>query len=219
MKKVLLIILGILATIGMILIETVLKPDYLMKSILKVAVFGGTILLYCVFCKVKLTEALNLKKPEKAKSLFLFIGVAYVAVLVAFFVCKNFIDLSNIKENLLQKEGLTKSNCIFVFLYIILCNSFLEESFFRGFLFHGLRDNRVASYLVSSFLFAVYHIGIIDGWFDFWIMLVCILGLMLAGAFLSFVSEKYKSLFANYVVHGTANLAINTIGVYMIFFM
>ena len=55
--------------------------------------------------------------------------------------------------------------------------------------------------------------------FNSGILLVCILGLMIAGMFLSYVSERYRSLLANYIVHGTANLAINTIGIYMIFFM
>lgn len=218
-KKLWIMIPGVLACVGMCLIETVLRPEYFVKSILKIALFFGTILLYCAVCRVKISEALNLKKPVKAKSLLIFIGIAYVTVLAAFFICKNFINLSNIQENLLNKEGLTKQNCIFVFAYIIVCNSFLEESFFRGYLFHGLSENKPLAYLFSSFLFAVYHIGIVDGWFNFGILLVCILGLMIAGMFLSYVSERYRSLLANYIVHGTANLAINTIGIYMIFFM
>lgn len=217
-KEWLILAMGALACIAMSLIETVWKPVYFVKSALKVVIFLGTIGAVCVCTRTPIRELLNIRKPKKAKTLFWFLGLSYVAIIAGFFLFKNMIDLDALRQSLLDKEGLTKRNCLYVFSYIILCNSFLEESFFRGFLFRGLKKNRRAAYLLSSLLFALYHIGIVGSWFNPLVLVVCIIGLMLAGIVLDFVSEHYDSLFASYAVHACANLAINTIGVYMIFF-
>ena len=96
----------------------------------------------------------------KIRMLFFFVGMT-----AAFFIFKRFIDLDGIRESLIAKENLTKSNCLFVFAYIILCNSFLEESFFRGFL-SGIFPNKLVGTIVSAAVFSVYHIGIFVTWFN-----------------------------------------------------
>lgn len=218
-KEMLTVFFGIIAVAIMSYVETVIKPGYLLKSVTKVIVFAGSIIVYCLINKSNPVKLLNIKKPVRAKSLFLFVGLAYCTIIGAFFVLKNFIDLSTIKDNLVAKEGLTKDNCLYIFIYIILINSFLEESFFRGFMFRGLKNNRLLAYLISSLFFALYHIGIVDGWFNPFLFVLCIVGLMIAGMMLDYVCEKYDSLLTSWLVHATANLAINTIGIYLIFFM
>ena len=71
----------------------------------------------------------------------------------------------------MAKEQLTKENCLFVFAYIALCNSFLEEAFFRGFLTESFRRAGCpkAGVVCSALLFAVqilvvYHFSpLVDG--------------------------------------------------------
>lgn len=209
--------IGICACAFMIFIETKLQPGYAIKSILKVLFFFGSIIVYCLFNKISIKELLNLKRMEKGKSLILFVLLSYFTIVVGFFIFKNLMDLNTIKQSLLQKEGLTKQNCLFVFTYIIFCNSFIEESFFRGFIFHGLKDHKLTSYLISGLLFAAYHIGIVGSWFNPLLLVICIGGLAICGMVLDYVCQRYDSLLASYLVHGVANLAINTIGVYLIF--
>ena len=120
-------------------------------------------------------------------------------------------------DALTAKEHLTRENFWIVFLYIIVVNSFLEEAFFRGFLFHAFQPfGTLRAYLAGSFLFAVYHIGIVSGWFGPLMMILCILGLMGAGLFLQYIEEKNDTLLASWMVHAFANLAINTVGTIVI---
>jgi len=216
-RAVQIISIAVIACLAMSYIETSLQPGYLIKSICKVILFGGGILMYCFITKQSVSKALNIKRIEHAKSLVLFVLLAYFTIVIGFFLFKGWMDLASIKESLVQKEGLTKQNCLFIFTYIIFCNSFLEESFFRGFIFKGFKENKLVAYLLSGLLFDLYHIGIVGSWFNPLLLIVCIGGLAIAGMVLDFVCEKYDSLLASYLVHGVANLAINTIGVYLIF--
>lgn len=120
-----------------------------------------------------------------------------------------------IRERLMAKEGLTRQNCLLVFAYIILVNSFLEEAFFRGFLGHSLPKPRGIAF--GSLAFAVYHIGILDSWMNAGLLLLMTAGLVAVGAVLQCICDRYDSLAASWIVHGCANLAINAIGCYVMF--
>lgn len=134
-------------------------------------------------------------------------------------IFRNGIDLDQIRNNLMNKEHLTRQNCLYIFAYIILVNSFIEEAFFRGFIYHLFEtDNRKnVGVIVSAILFALYHIGIVSNWFNPLIFVICIAGLAGCGMILQWVSMKFGTLKASWLIHGCANLAINTIGVIMIF--
>ena len=190
----------VLVALGIVLYtEQVIKPVYFIKSAVKVASFGGAVLLYALLSGQKLRDIIRLHKPKKLFLLF-----------------RSQLDLASIRESLVTKEGLTKRNCFFVFAYIILVNSFLEESFFRGFV-SGLIPNRKVGFPVSAVLFSLYHIGIIGGWFHPAILALCIAGLAVVALFLQYLLERYHSVVASYLVHASANVAINTIGALMIF--
>ena len=133
-----------------------------------------------------------------------------------FFIFKNQIEWSGIKESLVGKEGFTRQNCLFAFAYIIIFNSFLEEAFFRGFL-SGIFTKKWVGYIISAVLFSAYHIGIVGGWFTIPIFLICIFGLVLVALFLQWLNNHYKTIVANWLVHASANIAINIIGTLLIF--
>ncbi len=196
--------------------EQVLKPGYWIKSAVKVASFGGAILLYVLLSKKKPCEVINLHKPKSIRKLLLCIALFFVGIIVLFLLFKSRIDMASIRQSLVTKEGLTRKNCFFVFAYIIIVNSFLEEAFFRGFL-SGIIPNKKAGYPVSALLFSLYHIGIIGSWFHPLILLLCIVGLAAVGLFLQFLSVRYRSVAAGWIVHASANVAINTIGALLIF--
>ena len=140
----------------------------------------------------------------------------FLGIGILFALLKNQIDLSSIKESLIAKENLTKSNCLFVFAYIIIVNSFLEESFFRGF-FYSLFENKKVGAVISGLVFSLYHIGIVITWFNPFVFALCIIGLAIVGMFLQWLSSKYQSIMASWITHACANIAINTIGALMIF--
>ena len=213
------VLLSITAVVFLSFIESILKPSYLVKSILKILCFAGSVFFYSFAYKEDIFSLIHLKKKMPDKKLIFFLLFVYAGIILLFFLLKERIDLSAIRRSLLEKEGLNKDNFLFIFSYIILCNSFLEEAFFRGFLIEVFKKEGLykAGSMYSAILFALYHIGIVANWFQPLVFLLCIVGLSLAGLFLEWICERNDTLLASYAVHAFANLAINTIGTFMMF--
>jgi len=68
----------------------------------------------------------------------------------------------------------------------------------------------------SSLAFSLYHVAIISAWFNIWIFILIIVGLMFVGYIFNYITEKLDSFLASWIVHIFANLAINTIGFMML---
>ena len=210
-------LIGLAVIAFMIQTEQAWQPAYFIKSLVKLAVFAGAVFLYMFISREILTDVLHITRNPVSKKLILFMIGVYLFVVAGFFLLKGQLDPDRIRESLFAKEHLTRQNFLFVFAYIIVVNSFLEEAFFRGFLFHALKPaGKGFAYTVSSALFAVYHIGIVANWFQPLIFVLCIAGLLGAGIFLQYIEQKNDNLLASWIVHASANLAINTIGTFLI---
>ncbi|MBQ6655051.1 MAG: CPBP family intramembrane metalloprotease [Erysipelotrichaceae bacterium] len=216
-KETLMGLLLALAAIAVVLItEQLIKPGYFIKSAVKLACFGGAIIIYSVITGKKITSVIFLRRLKDARPLILSVLFCFFGMAAAFLIFRSQLDLVNIRDNLMAKENLTRENCLYVFAYIIIVNSFLEESFFWGFISH-LLENRRLGFLLSALLFALYHIGIVSGWFNPLIFLICIGGLALVGLFLQWLAEHFGSIAGSWIAHGSANVAINIIGALLIF--
>ena len=207
---------ALIAAALVFLTEQIIKPSYAVKSAIKLICFLNAITLYCAFCKKKFSDVIRLRRIMNIKTILVYMLVFFIGTAAAFILAYGRLDLENIRQSLISKENLTKENCIFVFLYIIFCNSFLEESFFRGFV-TGLFENKRLGSVISAVMFSLYHIGIFITWFDPLIFALCIVGLTAVGLFLQWLSDKYDSILASYITHACANVAINTVGVLLIF--
>ena len=220
MKKKLLILPTLLgfACIIMALIELVLVPPYFIKSIYKLILFMSIPFLFAKCTKsVNVTACLKIKSK---KQLFYSLGlglIVYFVIIIAFFVIKGFIDLDTISSELQKTLNINDSNFIFVAIYIALVNSLLEEFFFRGFAFFSLKNThgRLFAYVVSSLLFALYHIAIMANWFNIILTTLLIFGLFATGLFFNWINEKNENIYNSWCLHICANLAINTIGLSM----
>lgn len=216
-SKIIVIVSGAAIAV-MFFIERFMQPGYIVKSLCKLVLFGGTILF---LKKSDNTPAVIHKKAYDIQKLKLcaLLGIGtYVLIIAGYFLLADFIDAKQITDNLLAKENITAQNFIFVALYISFINSLLEESFFRGMLFLKLGStwNRRAAFILSAFLFSVYHIGIMTSWFSP-MMFVLIVGLLfIAGLVLNLFCEWGKSFVASWVIHIAANFSINTIGFIML---
>lgn len=215
---VLAVVLSTFAVGILMYIEAVIQPAYLIKSLWKIFIFSLVVLIYSRITREKIPDLLRIRKKLPSGKLILFMVFAYLFILGVYFLLQNRIDLSAIKSSLFQKEGLTRNNFILIFSYIIVVNSFLEEALFRGFLYtvFAHRNHPVSGAVFSSLLFAVYHLGIVFTWFDPLILILCIAGLAGAGLFLQYICIREDNLIACWFVHACANLAINTIGAFMI---
>ena len=200
-------------------VEYVLMLPYLYKSLVKVLLTLGLVGIACAVRKQEPSEVLFLYGMKPAGKLFLLMGIMFAGVWVGFLLLRGSLDLSLIRERLMAKEGLTKQNCLYVFGYIIIVNSFLEEAFFRGFLGHAFPENIPKAWGTgfAAVCFAVYHIGILDAWVNPAMLLLMIAGLAAVGAVLQLICDRFGSVKASWLVHGCANLAINTIGAAVMF--
>ena len=143
-----------------------------------------------------------------ALAIFLFLSVTYMLL-------APWLDLSAIPEKL-RYIDITAANFPLVAVYITLCNSLLEEIFFRGFAFLTLRNytSEKFAYLFSALTFALYHVSILDGWFlPSWFGLF-IIGLAVGGMIFNFLDRK-GSLWCGWLVHMAADAAIMLIGMRM----
>ncbi len=197
----------------MALVDGVIRPPYAVKSAVKIALFLAFPLGFAYLNKLK---PLELLKPEKKSVLlgFLLGGGTFAVVLTAYFVLSPYIDLSAVPSSLAKNAGVTKDNYTLVFTYIALCNSLLEEFFFRGFAFLTLKKVAGTRFAMvfSAAAFAVYHAAMLDGWMDPILTALLLAALFGCGIFFNFLDMKKERIWTSYITHGFANLAINTIG-------
>ena len=159
---------------------------------------------------------LSFLRPKKKGFLpAILLGVCiYVLIVGAYFSASPFFDFSKIAGSLQGDMGVTGENFLFVSLYISFVNSFLEEFFFRGFVFTNLKGSvgRKIAYLFSASVFGVYHVAMMVGWFSPVLFLLVLLGLFAGGVIFNFLNEKTDTVYCSWLTHMFANFAINTVG-------
>ena len=99
-SNILCIVLTIIALVIAFILELYIKPGYLIKCIVKVSTFGGIIVLYSILTKKKLAEIISFHKPEKIGVLLGSIALFFVGIVILFFIFKNNIEWSGIRESL-----------------------------------------------------------------------------------------------------------------------
>jgi membrane protease YdiL (CAAX protease family) len=220
MKKSYIIISSLVACTILYSLEQALAVDYLTKTVAKLLLF--TLIPYF---HVRGIAAFNFKGHlyfgKSATSTFtpgLILGAAsFLVIIAAYFLLKGHLDLAGIAQELQVKGKITPSNFIFVGLYIMFGNSFLEEFFFRGFIFLNLYQQgfRKFAYTYSSILFGLYHIAIIKTWFNPLLIMLALLGLMGIGFVLNWLDTKSGTIINSWLVHIMADSAIILIGLRM----
>ena len=169
--------------------------------------------------KRKFSKAINYKNIVKdhLKLGFIFGILSFLIILIAYYVLRNIINLQNISEDLQSKSKITASSFIFVGLYITLVNSFLEEYFFRGFIFLNLYElkSKKCAYIYSSLLFGLYHIGIFKTWFNIKLVGLALISLISIGFLFNWLDTKSRNFINSWIVHILADSAIILIGLKM----
>jgi len=196
------------------IIDAVVKPQYMMKSIIKIFLFLICPIVYSIYDK-----ELNIKLLFKANKQGLIVaflsGISiFIFILGGYFLIGSFFNLSNITLSLTKNIGVNKNNFLWIAIYISFINSLLEEFFFRGFSFFTLKDNtsRKFAYIFSSSVFAFYHIAMMIGWFDIVLFILLLSALFVGGLIFNYFNEKYENIYISWLIHMFANFAINSIG-------
>lgn len=204
------------ACIVMALVDGVLQPGYVFKSAIKICVFLAIPLLYGLYTGTPVwRQSMGRCGHRRVLLGAVLLGAAvYAVILGGYFVLRSLIDPQQITAMLQQSAAVNRSNFIYVALYISLCNSLLEEFFFRGFAFRMLLEplGRTHAYWFSAAAFALYHVAIMKSWFSPLLFAGLIAALLAAGLFLNWLDERGGSILPSWAVHIFANLAINTVG-------
>jgi len=215
-KKSVALIFGVtlLCCAAMAFVDGVLRPDYAIKSAIKIALF--LLLPLLISRSNPQVIYLQLLRPKK-KGLLAACGLGialYVLILGGFFLVRPFFDFSNIAGALTTNAGVSKDNFLYVSLYISFANSFLEEFFFRGFVFTNLKQlsGKIPAYVFSAIIFSLYHVAMMIGWFSPLLFLLVLVGLTTGGIIFNWLNEKLDTIYGSWLTHMFANFAINTIG-------
>ena len=217
MKKrstILVLIVTIICCLAMAMVDGVLRPGYATKSAIKIALFMLIPLLASRLDRsVLYLQLLRPKKKGLLPAIALGIGI-YVVILGGYFLVSPFFDFSQIAGALTDNAGVTKENFLYVSLYISFANSFLEEFFFRGFVFTNLKQHsgRKLAYIFSAAAFSLYHVAMMIGWFSPALFLLVMAGLVVGGMIFNWLNEKLDTIYCSWLTHMFANFDINTIG-------
>lgn len=217
MKEKYIIISSMASCIILYLIEQVIGVNYAVKTLSKLLLFIVIPLIYMKYIRRSdIPTELNLRSfdRKRLKLGFLFGLSSFFIVLLGYFLFKGVIDLNGIAVELQSRSKITPSNFIFVGLYITFVNSFLEEFFFRGFIFlniYNMKKKRMA-YVFSSLLFGLYHIAIFKTWFNIWLIFLCLASLIVIGFIFNWLNTKSKNFINSWLVHILADSAIILIG-------
>ena len=211
MKKLSFIIIStVLACFSLFIVEQLLDVSYLIKTGSKICLFLLIPIIYLVIYK----EKIRFKVYTSEIKYGLLIGLASLfIVLIAYYFFQSLIDSKSIISDL-KSSSITASNFILIGLYITFGNSFLEEFFFRGFIFLKIYDAgyKKFAYLFSAGLFAIYHIAIFVTWFEAWITLLALIGLFAIGIVFNLINLKSRSFINSWIIHICADTAVILIG-------
>lgn len=214
MRKIYLIIGALISVLILYTIEQFYGASYIVKTSSKIIIFILVPFIYFRFIKgIKFTKTLKLNETNLKLGIILGI-ISFLFVLIGYFFFKESIDFSSIINELNSKSKINKFNFLFVGIYITLGNSFLEEFFFRGFIFLNLYEEgyKKTGYIFSALLFSIYHISIFKTWFNIWIMIIALIGLFTIGIIFNYIDTLSKNFMNSWIVHILADTAIILIG-------
>jgi len=216
MKKNIFIVIFTLIFIGILYyVDAALKVNYLNKVLIKL----GLIIISFVLGK-KIDLDYSFLKPKKItaykKGLIVSL-IAFFGIIIGFLIIRNFLDYQVMIDEFKNKYELRGIKFFVASIYLVVVNAFLEEYFFRGYIFFNL-TNKYFAYIFSSLAFSVYHLSNFKNWFtNDALIIVPVVGLFLSGLIFNYLDSKSKDIYNSYIPHFFADLAIVIIGYFIIY--
>lgn len=214
------VISSLLTCTALYYVEWGQEATYLIKTGIKLLLFLLIPTIYYIFTRDTNIYISSSTKPKRRGSLlpgFLIGLLSFAVLMAAYYFLQTFIDFKTIIMELETRLKVNPMNFLFVGIYITLFNSFIEEFFFRGFVFLGIyRAGKPGmAYFYSSLLFALYHIMIFRNWFTLPLFFIALFGLFVVGLFYNWLDTKSKNFISSWIAHIFANAAIILIGLKM----
>lgn len=215
-------IIGVISIIVLIILEQALNMSSFVKQGYKMIFLVLIPLLVIYFYKksnfideynIKKVKLVDLKIPFYFGVFIFFLGI------VGYLILKPIVSEDTLVGGL-QDRGITLQNIYLSVLYLSFINSFIEEFFFRGFIYQSFRSiNETTGYIVSSLLFSIYHVLVMFAIFDVLMGFLALFGLTVVGLALVWINRTNKSIINSWIVHIFADLGVCSIGIYWFIMM
>lgn len=215
------LIISLLACIGFYVISQIGDFNYLTSSIMKIILFVGI-----PACYQRLVEGKWMWFIPKRGKKFIEIGVGFSVglgvfslVLLGYMICKPYIDTGSITRQIGATAGVPVVLYPLAGFYATVGNSFVEEYFFRGFIFLNLKrqDKIQKGKIFSAGLFAIYHVSIIQTWFSFWMIIFILGGLFVGGMIFNQMDHEKDHILNSWLVHIFADVSVMFIAAQMFY--
>lgn len=200
------------------ILDQVLMVSYILKTSIKLVFLAAIPLIHALLTRSPWirrsfsSKAFTYRKTTLVLSLIVFLGILGLYGLLG-----SQFDLPTIMDELTNKYGIQAQTFLYYGLYITLINSFIEEFFFRGFVFLNLRAAGYPkiAYGFSALAFAIYHIAIFRNWFSLPVFLLALAGLTAGGLLFAYLDAKPNAFINSWIVHMSADAAIILIGLHL----
>ena len=209
------VIASIIAIILLYFVDQILLVSYNIKILIKLILFGVFPLIYIRNSDYNFIKKSFENRNRKMHSKSIILGVlAFVLTLLFYNIVKETINVENLMDEFQTKYLIEGKQIIYYGMYITIINSFLEEFFFRGFIFLNLLKlgYRKTGYIFTPLMFSLYHIANIKNWFSLSIFLVTVMGLFLVGLLFNKLDEKEEDFKNSWFVHACVDAAVVLIG-------
>lgn len=211
----------VLFSIGICLLlymgEQILRLSYFITTPIKIVCFLGLPILW----RKRFGRNHEIQtgwKALKPSGLSLVLGLLSGVILwMAYVYLSPLLDFNRISDELILKSHITPTIFVWIGLYITIGNAFLEEYFFRGFIYFELLrfGHKGFGMIFSALLFALYHLSIFTTWFDGPLLLLALFGLFAIGLVYNAVNDRSRSIGSSWVMHMMADAVIVVIGMKM----
>ncbi len=218
-----LVVSSIITVAFLYIFDQVMTLSYMNKIFLKMVLFTIFPMIYIIQTgdNILKSSLRNLKRDRTDNhrvNLGAVLGfIVFSIIIVAYIIMNKYIDSDQLILEFQEKYKINKGNLMSYSIYLVFVNSFLEEFFFRGFIFLNIKKlgMKKTAYVFSSILFALYHIANFQNWFHVIMFILVLFGLFVGGCIFNYLDDKPETFLNSWFVHICADLAIVLIGFYI----
>ncbi len=216
-KFVYLIITSLITVASLYISDQILAVSYMSKVFLKVILFATFPVIYRIgtgenILRLSYVNFFKRAHPKRQRiNISIVLGIAIFVVLwIVQLYLLPYIDTSQLVYEFEEKYKINQGNIVYYSIYLVFLNSFLEEFFFRGYIFLGMKrlGYRKSAYVISATLFAVYHIANFKNWLNIGVFILAILGLIVGGCIFNAMDDRQETFLNSWFVHICADVAI-----------
>jgi len=145
--------------------------------------------------------------------------VIFAVIISAYWLARDWIDSAAMAQQIAE-IGLGKPSIyLLAALYWCTFNSILEEYVWRWFVFTRCEAlmPRLAAVVAAGLFFTAHHAIALSFYFDWRVTLISCAGVFIGGTTWSWLYLRWRNIYAGYVSHVFADLAVFSVGWYIIF--